>query len=103
MISFNVTTATTSSSFASQNTSSRTTSNTITSSSQQSATFTGGSLLSGICTSTRFTSIVTAGTVIEFPTVGCASDNLGCCPKNLSLLTSCPADYTTTSWACCPS
>lgn len=36
--------------------------------------------------------------------MGCAIDNLGCCPLNFSAaLTSCPADYTTTGVACCPS
>ena len=71
------------------------------------ATFTGGRLLTGSCSLPQFASMtLPASGLLEYPWVGCSDDDPGCCPfpiQNGGKLSVCPADYVTTSDACCPS
>lgn len=72
------------------------------------ATFNGrSSLLTGTCTHINFAMATDAmGMVTEFPQIGCSDQFEGCCPYDShqnAALTRCPADYTTTAGACCPS
>jgi hypothetical protein len=77
------------------------------------AAFAGGSLLTGSCAVPTFTSITNPN--ILYPWLGCSINKPECCafpipsnlsendiPPNFGLLAKCPADYTTTSKACCP-
>jgi hypothetical protein len=72
------------------------------------ATFNGeSSLLTGSCTSINFAMATDAmGRITGFPQMGCSDDLEGCCPFDShqnAALTKCPADYSTTAGACCPS
>ena len=71
------------------------------------ATFEGGLLLTGSCTTPQIASVsISGGGVLEYPWVGCANKAPGCCPFNLMQvgpLSVCPGDYFTTNSACCPS
>ncbi|KAL2040830.1 hypothetical protein N7G274_006288 [Stereocaulon virgatum] len=71
------------------------------------ATYSGGKLLTGSCSEPQLASMtLPAGRVLEYPWLGCSEVNLGCCPFNPNSggpLSVCPADYVTTSGACCPS
>ena len=70
------------------------------------ATYAGSSLLTGSCTIPLFAQVTErAGDILEFPQVGCALNRGSCCPfdpNQYAGLTKCPADYATTSGACCP-
>ena len=70
------------------------------------ATFTGKSLLTGTCTMPQIAAITQdAGNVIEYPWVGCSTEDPDCCPFDVNVggrLSICPHDYFTTSKACCP-
>ena len=71
------------------------------------ATFTGERLLTGSCSLPQFASIaLPTGGVLEYPWLGCSVEDPGCCPiiiQKGGKLSVCPADYVTTSSACCPS
>ena len=71
------------------------------------ASFTGGNLLTGNCTTVEFASFSLAiGGYVEYPWLGCSEHNRGCCPFDPDIggpLSLCPQDYTTTANACCPS
>lgn len=71
------------------------------------ATFTGSKILTGTCATAQYATITTpAGGILEYPWVGCSYEDPGCCPFDVNvggMLSVCPADYTTTSGACCPS
>ena len=71
------------------------------------AAFTGGKILTGTCVTAQYASItMPAGGILEYPWVGCSYADPFCCPFDANLggiLSICPADYTTTSGACCPS
>ena len=71
------------------------------------ATFTGGKIFTGNCTSAQFASTTMgAGQVVEFPWLGCSNQQPGCCPFDVKVggaLSVCPADYITTQSGCCPS
>lgn len=71
------------------------------------ATFTGGKILTGSCSLPQFASVtLPAGGLLECPWLGCSEEDPGCCPiiiQNGGKLSACPADYVTTSSACCPS
>lgn len=71
------------------------------------AKFTGGALLTGACSSTMYASATLgSGTILEYPWEGCSFDNPKCCPFDVEQpapLSVCPADYSSTSGACCPS
>lgn len=71
------------------------------------ATFSGGKLLTGSCSDPQFASMtLPAGGLLEYPWLGCSEEDPGCCPfnpKSGGPLSVCPADYVTTSGACCPS
>ena len=73
------------------------------------ATFKGTSILTGTCNEAQLVSATIGNSstisILEFPWVGCSNQQPGCCPFNLEQvgpLSVCPADYTTTSGACCP-
>jgi hypothetical protein len=83
------------------------------------AVFTGNRLLTGTCTLPYF-ALVTGDEFVEFPQIGCAGDREECCPFNFlenALLSVCPQDYSTVTFAgvasagsaaanssgCCPS
>lgn len=83
------------------------------------AVFTGHPLLTGSCTSPYF-ALITGDESVEFPQIGCAGDHEECCPFNFrenALLSVCPQDYSTVTFAgaasvgsapasssgCCPS
>lgn len=71
------------------------------------ATFNGHSLLTGTCSSAHpIIATLENGGLLEYPRVGCSNEEPACCPFNVrvgGLLSICPADYTTTNGACCPS
>jgi len=71
------------------------------------ATFTGGKILTGTCVTAQYATVtMPAGGILEYPWVGCSYEDPGCCPFDVNVggkLSVCPADYTTTSGACCPS
>lgn len=71
------------------------------------ATFTGGKLFTGTCTSAQFASVTMgSGQFLEYPWLGCSNQEPGCCPFDLKVggaLSVCPADYITTQGGCCPS
>ncbi len=71
------------------------------------ATFTGGKIFTGTCVTAQYATItMPAGGILEYPWVGCSYEDPGCCPFDVNVggqLSICPADYTTTSGACCPS
>lgn len=71
------------------------------------ATFNGGALFTGTCTSPIYAvATMLGGGVLEYPWAGCSNDRPSCCPfepNQGGLLTVCPREYTTTSNACCPS
>ena len=71
------------------------------------ATFTGGPLLTGTCSSTLYASAtLDSGTILQYPWEGCSFDTPECCPFDVEQprsLSVCPKDYITTSDACCPS
>lgn len=70
------------------------------------ANFGGSALLTGSCSVPMFAQVTqSAGSVVEFPQIGCALNRGACCPFDPSEnagLTKCPADYSTTAGACCP-
>ena len=71
------------------------------------ATYSGGKLLMGSCSEPQLaTTTLPAGGLLDYPWLGCSEVNPGCCPfnpKSGGPLSVCPADYVTTSGACCPS
>ncbi|KAL6717625.1 hypothetical protein ACLMJK_005540 [Lecanora helva] len=71
------------------------------------ATFTGGSIFTGTCSSVQFASAsIASGQTFEYPWLGCSDENPNCCPFDIHVggaLTVCPADYITTQGGCCPS
>ena len=71
------------------------------------ASFTGENLLTGSCSLPQFASMtLPAGGVLEYSWLGCSVEDPSCCPfiiQNGGKLSVCPADYVTTSSACCPS
>lgn len=71
------------------------------------ASFTGGKIFTGSCTTAQFASAsLAAGGILEYPWLGCSNQEPGCCPFDIQVggaLSVCPHDYVTTSGACCPS
>ena len=71
------------------------------------ATFTGEKLLTGSCSLPQFASMtLPTGGVLEYPWLGCSVEDPGCCPfviEKGGKLSVRPADYVSTSSACCPS
>ena len=71
------------------------------------ATFAGGKIFTGSCTSVQFASAaMNPGPTLEYPWLGCSDEEPGCCPFDVKVggaLSVCPADYITTQGGCCPS
>lgn len=70
------------------------------------ATFSGGAILTGSCTSPVMALATdSTGSESQYPWVGCSAANDECCPFNIHAkmyLTVCPEGYSTTNRACCP-
>ena len=70
-------------------------------------TFNGHKLLTGSCAVAQpVIATLSDGGLLEYPRLGCSDEQPGCCPFNPrvgGILSICPADYTTTDRACCPS
>lgn len=71
------------------------------------AKFTGGKIFTRTCVTAQYATItMPAGGILEYPWVGCSYEDPSCCPFDVNvggILSVCPADYITTSGACCPS
>ncbi|KAL8828827.1 MAG: hypothetical protein Q9191_002363 [Dirinaria sp. TL-2023a] len=71
------------------------------------ASFNGHSLLTGSCSLPHpVIATLDNGGLLEYPRLGCSNEQPKCCPFNPRVggpLSVCPADYTTTGGACCPS
>ena len=70
------------------------------------AQYQGAALMTGTCTLPYIASTsISQGSILNYPWTGCSDEHPDCCPWQLDSqgpLTGCPADYITTSGACCP-
>ena len=70
------------------------------------AQYQGAALMTGTCTHPYIaTTSISQGGILNYPWTGCSDEHPDCCPWQLDSqgpLTGCPADYVTTSGACCP-